>query len=149
MAVVLPVSHKETNNNYKVLCIFSMPGAEWLITETDDFFFFLEQLWTYNKNSTYTRRVCKNSVYLFFKICWDFPGGSVVKNPASNEEGAGLILGWRSKIPYAMGQLSVPATTTEPENHTWQAYAPRLERSPRCNEVSCVPQLRPDAAINT
>ena len=40
MAVVLPVSHKETKNNYKVLCIFSMPGAEWLITETDDFFFF-------------------------------------------------------------------------------------------------------------
>ena len=56
-------------------------------------------------------------IYLFLKFCWDFPGGSVVKNPPSNEGRVGLILGWRTKIPCATGQLSAAAATTEPENH--------------------------------
>ena len=129
-----------------------MPGAEWLIAETDGVFcfFFLSSCGPITKTvHTQEEFVKILFIYLFFKVCWDLPGGSVVKNPASNEEAAGWILGWRSKIPYAMGQLSAPAATTEPESHTWQAYTPRSERSPRCSEVAYVPHPRPNAAVNT
>ena len=44
----------------------------------------------------------------------DFPGGPVVKNLPSNAEDAGSIPGWGTKIPYAAGQLSPHAATTEP-----------------------------------
>ena len=40
----------------------------------------------------------------------DFPGGPVVKNPPSNAGDAGLIPGQGTKIPHAMGQLSLCAT---------------------------------------
>ena len=43
----------------------------------------------------------------------DLPGGPVVKNLPSNAGDAGLIPGWGTKIPHAMGQLSSRATTTE------------------------------------
>ena len=46
----------------------------------------------------------------------DFPGGPVVKNPPSNAGGAGLIPGLGTKIPHGTGQLSLCATTTEPEH---------------------------------
>ena len=39
VAIVLPLSHKETNNSCQVLCTLNMPGAEWLMTETDHDFF--------------------------------------------------------------------------------------------------------------
>ena len=32
---------------------------------------------------------------------WDFSGGPVVKSSPSNAEGAGMIPGWRAKIPHA------------------------------------------------
>ena len=40
----------------------------------------------------------------------DFP---VVKNPPCNSEDKDLIPGWRTKIPHAMEQLNLCATTTE------------------------------------
>ena len=43
----------------------------------------------------------------------DFFGGPVVKNPPSNAGDVGLIPGLGIKIPYAAGQLSSRATTTE------------------------------------
>ena len=43
----------------------------------------------------------------------DFPGDTVVKNLPSNAGDAGLIPGWGTKIPHAVGQLSPRATTTE------------------------------------
>ena len=43
----------------------------------------------------------------------NFPGGPVVKNPPSHAGDAGLIPGWGTKIPHAVGQLSPRATTTE------------------------------------
>ena len=70
----------------------------------------------------------------------DFPGGPVVKNPPSNEGGAGSIPGWGTKIPHAAGQLSLRcnyrahalwslcATTTEPVCSG--AHVPQLKRSP-------------------
>ena len=33
---------------------------------------------------------------------WNFPGGPVVKTSLSNTAGAGLIPGWRGKIPHAL-----------------------------------------------
>ena len=36
-----------------------------------------------------------------FEATWDFPGGPVVKTSPSNAGGAGLIPGWRAKIPHA------------------------------------------------
>ena len=35
----------------------------------------------------------------------DFPGGPMVKNPPSKAGDTGLIPGWGTKIPHAMGQL--------------------------------------------
>ena len=49
------------------------------------------------------------------------PGGSVVKNPPSNTGDAGSISGWGTKIPHAMGQLSVYAATAESESCNWRA----------------------------
>ena len=40
----------------------------------------------------------------------DFP---VVKNPPCNSEDKDLIPGWRTKIPHAVEQLNLYATTTE------------------------------------
>ena len=45
----------------------------------------------------------------------DFPGGPVVKNLPSNVGDAGLIPGRGTKIPHAVGQLSLRAP--EPVRH--------------------------------
>ena len=37
----------------------------------------------------------------------DFPRGPVVNNPPCNVEDTGSILGWGTKIPYDVGQLSL------------------------------------------
>jgi len=47
----------------------------------------------------------------------DFPGGPLVKNLPSNAGDMGLIPGRGTKIPHAMRQLSLHATTTEPACH--------------------------------
>ena len=47
----------------------------------------------------------------------DCPGGPVVKKPPSNVGNMGLIPGWGTKIPQALGQLSLHVTTTESTNH--------------------------------
>ena len=47
----------------------------------------------------------------------DFPGGPGVKNPPSNAGDAGLIPGWGTKVPHAVGQLGLCATTTEHTGH--------------------------------
>ena len=60
---------------------------------------------------------------------WDFPGDPVVKNPPSNAGDAGSIPGWGTKIPHAVGQLSLHTTTTEPAHHKLQ--------SPRALEPAC------------
>ena len=44
----------------------------------------------------------------------DFPGGPVVKNPPYNAVDMGSIPDQGTKIPHAVGQLSLHATTTEP-----------------------------------
>ena len=63
-----------------------------------------------------------------------FPGGPVVKNLPSDAGDAGSIPGRGTKIPHVARQLSLRATTRE---------------KPMCrNEISRVPQLRPDATKN-
>ena len=48
------------------------------------------------------------------KNSWgDFPGGAVVKNPPANAGDTGFEP-WSGKIPHAVEQLSLCATTTEP-----------------------------------
>ena len=49
----------------------------------------------------------------------------MVKNPPSNAEDAGSIPGRGTKIPHAVGQLSLRATTTEPARS--RACVPQLE----------------------
>ena len=49
---------------------------------------------------------------------WDFPGGPVVKNLPSNAGDTGLIPGWGTKIPHAVGQLSVCAQLESPRDAT-------------------------------
>ena len=41
----------------------------------------------------------------------DLPGGPVVKDPPSNAVDTGLIPGWGTKIPQALGQQSLCCTT--------------------------------------
>ena len=62
---------------------------------------------------------------------WDFPGGPVVKTLSSNAGDVGLIPGWGTKIPNALGQLSLCATSREQPSHHTEDW---------------VLQLRPDAA---
>ena len=62
------------------------------------------------------------------KSSWYFLGSSVVKNLPSNAGDIGLIPGWGTNIPHAMGQLSPCAATTEPMCP--RAHMPQLKRSP-------------------
>ena len=48
----------------------------------------------------------------------DFPGGPAVKNSLSNAKDVGSIPGRGTKIPHALGQLSLGATTSEPQFHS-------------------------------
>ena len=47
----------------------------------------------------------------------DFPGGPVVKTSPSNAGDVGSIPGQGTKIPHALGQLSLCAATTESACH--------------------------------
>ena len=58
----------------------------------------------------------------------DFLGGPVVNNLLSNAVDSGSTLGQGTKIPHAMGQISLNATTREKPTH--------------CNERSRMPQQR-------
>ena len=44
----------------------------------------------------------------------DFPGGPVVKNPPASVRDEGSIPGQGTKIPHAMGQLSLHAEAKKP-----------------------------------
>ena len=46
-----------------------------------------------------------------------FPDSSEIKNPPCNAGDLGLILSQGTKIPYAAGQLSPGAVSTEPAPH--------------------------------
>ena len=59
----------------------------------------------------------------------DFSSGPVVKDLPSTTGNMGSIPGRETKIPHAMGQLSLRAATTEPVHSG--ARTPKLERSPR------------------
>ena len=48
-----------------------------------------------------------------FKCSKNFSGGPVVKNPPANSGDTGSISGQRTKIPHAVEQVSLCATTTE------------------------------------
>ena len=52
----------------------------------------------------------------------NLPGGPVVKNPPSNAGDKGSIPGWGTKIPHAVGQLILCATTREA--HMLQLLSP-------------------------
>ena len=61
----------------------------------------------------------------------DFPGGPVVKNPPSNAGDVGSIPGWGNKIPLAVGQLNLGATTTELEHLKERDHVPQATE-PTC-----------------
>ena len=62
--------------------------------------------------SPQAQSTCENEIN--FKVpSWDVPDDPLVKNPPSNAEDVGLIRGQETKIPHAMGQLSLCATATE------------------------------------
>ena len=54
--------------------------------------------------------ISKMGIKLFLR---GFPGGSVVKNPPSNEGDAGSTCGWGTKIPHTTEQLSPCTSTSE------------------------------------
>ena len=73
----------------------------------------------------------------------NFPGGPVVKNPASNAGDVGSIHGLGTKIPHAAGQLSPCNTSGKPSTATAEPVYP----SPRSAiRRTCMLQLRPSTA---
>ena len=50
----------------------------------------------------------KNALKIYNR--WGFPGGPVVKNPPPNAGDMSSIAGWGTKIPHALGQLSLHVT---------------------------------------
>lgn len=79
---------------------------------------------------------------------WDFPGNTVVKNPAFNAGDLALILGGGTKIPYASGQLSPWSMTTEPEHPA--ACDPSKEKPACCkNRGLCTTRRSPHASRKT
>ena len=68
----------------------------------------------------------KKIIFVFLKH--DFLGGPVVKNLSSSAADSGSNSDWGTKIPHAMGQLSLWAITTEPMG--CKAPGPQLGRSP-------------------
>ena len=62
----------------------------------------------------------------------DFPGGPVVKKPPSNARDAGLIPGWGTKLPHAVGQLS--PRTLEPTATTREK--PRASTKTRRSQIN-------------
>ena len=64
------------------------------------------------KGKRYLRK-CRSRIWTRVDKPREFPGGPVVKNPAFNAGDRGSIPSRATKIPYAMGQLSLHATTTE------------------------------------
>ena len=62
----------------------------------------------------------------------DFPGGPVVKNPASEAGHAGSIPGRGAKIPRAAGQLSLSATKYK-AHALWSLRPTTRERKPTCH----------------
>ena len=67
------------------------------------------------------------------EMSWDFPDGPVVKNPPADAGDAGSIPGPGTKIPCAVGQLSLHTIREKPAHH---------------DKRSQVPQLRPDVVKN-
>ena len=60
--------------------------------------------------------------------CRDFPSGPVIKNSLSSARDMSLISGQGTKIPHALGQLSLNSATTE--SACSGAHTPPLERIP-------------------
>ena len=56
---------------------------------------------------------CRSRIWTRIDKPREFPGGPVVKNPPFNAGDRGSIPRRGTKIPYATGQLSLHATTTE------------------------------------
>jgi len=60
----------------------------------------------------------------------DFPGAPVVKNLPSNAGDTDPISGWGTKIPHAVKQQSIPATTREkPVHRSKRSYVLQLKPS--------------------
>ena len=70
----------------------------------------------------------------------DFPGGPVVKNLPSNAGDVGSIPGRGTKIPHAVGQLSLCTTTTEPTRLNQRARVPQTTEPTRSGTRA--PQLQ-------
>ena len=71
----------------------------------------------------------------------------MVKNPPSNAGDAGSIPGRGTKIPHAVGQLSLHAATTEPVCSG--ARMPQLERNPHATtKIPCAATKAQHSQIN-
>ena len=80
----------------------------------------------------------------------DYPGGPVVKNPPSNAGDAGPIPVRGTKLPHAMGQLSLRATTTELSHLNERARVPQTTEPTHHNYRDArTPQRRAHAATKT
>ena len=60
---------------------------------------------------------------------WDVPGGLVIENLPSNAGDVGSVLGWETKIPHALEQLNLHATTREkPTRCNWDLMQPKNKK---------------------
>ena len=65
----------------------------------------------------------------------DFPAGPVVQTLPSDVAHVGLTPGWGTKIPHAVGQLSLSATSREGRVPQPEKLVPRNEEPACCHEV--------------
>ena len=111
------------------------------------------------KCSQYIYWISWHNTYFFFLRCnvkkfvWNFPGGTVVKNPPANAEGMGLIPGLgRSHMPrsnYAYQPVchNCWACALEPVSHNCWAHTPQLLKP--MHPRAPVPQLLSPRAVTT
>ena len=74
----------------------------------------------------------------------NLPVGPVVKNPSCNAGDAGLIPGWGTKIPHAVGQRSLRATTLSSGTTTGEPLNCAEKVPDEARKILRVPQLKPE-----
>ena len=77
------------------------------------------------------------SLYVSLKEWWarNFPGGWLVRNLPSKAEYVGLISVRGTEIPYAAGQLSLPAATREAHVPQWRPRATKIKKKKKNGSI--------------
>ena len=83
-----------------------------------------------------------NYFYLWYNwvVTWDFAGDPVVKYLSSNTADTSSISGWGTKIPHAIGPLSLSTAARERQHHSCWACVPQWKKPIQCNKDPAQPK---------